>query len=342
MSSTRNLTLDVAKGISILLMTISHLTIFQENQTISSFNTNYLFFFRLPLFIFISGLLFIPQDKVLKFAYNKFDGLIKPIVTLFIAFVVIVTVFGIFKGDGVGDAYAKADIIFQNLFYPLWFPITLFFALFLYNLIMYFRYNHDKRLTTFVTLSVLLLAVGLYFIDLKSKLLVINTIIIFLYLLAVGFTVKSNQFIDVLYKPLTLLTSILTLIICLYYKESLGIRLDLYHNIFGKFIPTTLTLLAAIVVVLNLAKQISKVPVLAKTLALCSKASFYILAFHIIIGNKILYPIVNKILGKSIISNCLQYIVMITLCIAIYKIVFYIPIVKKLMLPKKALKTFSE
>ena len=66
MSTSRNLTLDVAKGISILLMTVSHLSIFQDNPTVSWFNTNYLFFFRLPLFIFISGLLFVPQDKLLN------------------------------------------------------------------------------------------------------------------------------------------------------------------------------------------------------------------------------------------------------------------------------------
>ena len=50
--------LDIAKGVSILLMTITHLTLFKDYPSMIKINREIFMLFKMPLFIFISGMLF--------------------------------------------------------------------------------------------------------------------------------------------------------------------------------------------------------------------------------------------------------------------------------------------
>lgn len=338
MSAPRNLTLDVAKGISILLMTICHLMIFQENSFISKFNTNYIFFFTVPIFVFTSGLLFVPKDNLKKFITNKFDSLLKPIVALAITFIAIITSIGLLNGKNLKIAFEKADLLLQNLFFPLWFPTTLFISILLLNLILYFS-KKNRGLFYIVGISVILFVIALNNVANPSKLIVLDTVVYFLLLLTIGYIISIKNWIHYFFKTTTFILSCITLFIFFIFKNELNIKIDLYHNTFGNFIFTLISLILAFIILINISKLIIKVPVLGKVFTACSRASFYILAFHTVVGNKLIFPIFTRFLGNTVFCNVLQFIVTITICIFLYKVVFYIPFVRNFMLPKKEIQS---
>ncbi len=153
MIQNRNKTLDVAKGISILLMTLSHLKFLTRHKEISSLNVEYLMIFKMPLFIIISGFLISENKTLREFFQTKLDGLLKPMLTIFGTIFLISSIYHM--RDGVytfNDIWLTSKLAFHKYFLPLWFIFTLFVALIVFRLMMYVNTKFNK--ITFVVISV--------------------------------------------------------------------------------------------------------------------------------------------------------------------------------------------
>jgi polysaccharide biosynthesis protein PslL len=79
----RNLTVDVAKGIGIILVVLGHnwIVLHEKNDLF-----RVIFSFHVPLFFFISGLFLKDREGIKDFLISKSDSLLKPyfVVLIFI------------------------------------------------------------------------------------------------------------------------------------------------------------------------------------------------------------------------------------------------------------------
>lgn len=333
--SRRDTTLDIAKGMSILLMTISHLTLFQRHGNLSYVNLNYLTLFKMPLFIFISGILFSPTTDFKSYLINKFEGLIKPILTIFFAFFIATVSFNVLRLGITFECIKRGIVLFQNLFFPLWFPISLFFATVAFKL--FFYQIENKLIKSVFLLFILSFLLLLNYFKIGIGLIRFDNLIYFVYILSLGFLFKKRRLLPWIFKPITFIISVLLFGFCIYFSKELNIAINLYHVKFTSFIPTTVAFLSGISIVLFLSNQLKRFVILNDIFILCSQSAFYILAFHFILGNKILYPIVVRFLGENILSDSISFLLTIFSCIMLYKLTFKIPILTKFILPKKAL-----
>lgn len=133
----RNVTLDVAKGISILLMTVTHLAIFNNHPAIKAFNNEVLLLFKMPLFIFVSGYQFSGKRSFKEFARGKFDGLVKPVVTILFISASITGIWWLAGGESAYSLFGHVRLSLSRYYIPLWFPVTLFLALIVFRFVLW-------------------------------------------------------------------------------------------------------------------------------------------------------------------------------------------------------------
>ena len=337
-SAERDTTLDIAKGISILLMTISHLFLFKNFPKVSDFNESTLVLFKMPLFIFISGVLFSNRLGFKEFFINKFDALIKPILTIFVGSIIVALLMNHTKDLSFLEWVEFLNGIIKKYYYPLWFPLALFVTIIIFKSVMdaKSKWKPSIFLMMYVTLITVLILLTKH--NIKFSLFLAHPILYFFIILSIGYTLKKYQWIHMMYRTDLFLFSVLIFIWYLFEKEVLGIKLNLFMNQFGLLIPTVIAFISGISIILFLSKQISKTKYLSKGLTYCSKGSFFILAFHVIIGNYLIYPYLKDYISNVYLLSVITFVLTIASCIIIYKSLFHSKILKYLLLPKKALK----
>ena len=151
MVTYRNKTIDVAKGLGIILVVFGHNAL--ANVEIHSF----IFSFHIPLFLLLSGIFFNPSQSFTQLILTKSDGLLKP-------YFLVVGVLGLIKFI----AGAKLPLLIFSILYgngsntwpPLWFLPYLFvlflFAWFFINLIPS-RYANSSWLISILILVLFML-----------------------------------------------------------------------------------------------------------------------------------------------------------------------------------------
>lgn len=333
----RNLTLDVAKGISILLMTMSHLSLFVNYKDIVQIN-EVLVLFKMPLFIFISGYLFSDRLDVCSFLKSKLDSLVKPIVSIMIGTFIYLLIRFSLKGIGGGDTDKLIQAVLDELSYlygPLWFPIILFFTLVLLKIVVRLSTSRNRsyHLITFMAMIALLDMVTR--LGLHIHIMKFHALLYFLIIATAGFLTKKRDLQPAILNKITFIGSIILFTILVWNRDKLGIELNFNKNVFGDFIPTVLTFTTGIVIVLNISKMLSKIPYVSPLLVACSRHSLFILAFHIFIGNYLLYKGFAHIVRPNVYTNILGFVLTITLCCLIQEIVTRTKFLKYLFLPTK-------
>lgn len=336
-TSNRNKNIDIAKGISILLMPISHLTFFQNYELVMDIN-EILVLFKLPLFIFISGLLFSEKKSFKEFFVQKFDGLLKPTLFLLLTTGFCSLIYHIYTNQGFELAYKR--II--SIYFPLWFPMVLFISLVLFKGL--FELNSRKTTSFAYIVSVTSIILLLYFFTRKEisiSLLSAYSILYFLIILFISFYFKKKDLFNQIFDKKILIAAILIFSFCIYNRDLLNIELNLFDNKFGLLIPTAITFMSGIVIVFNIAYYLSKNVFISKILIECSKSSFFILAFHVLLGNIILQPLCAKLFSPSPLLDLLVFILTILGCILIHKLTFHIKLIRNFMLPKKVIENYE-
>ena len=83
---------DIAKGISITLMTIGRYDFVNIYPYLVQFQ-NIVMVLKMPTFIFISGYLFSNRLNFKHFLYHKIDGLIKPLISFILSLTLLNIIF---------------------------------------------------------------------------------------------------------------------------------------------------------------------------------------------------------------------------------------------------------
>ena len=137
--SNRNLTVDIAKGYSILLVAVYHSQL--REQAVFLFES--MGVFRLPLFFFVAGVFFNYHKPLNQFVSHKASALLKPyFVTLFLLFIA-----ALLLGDDVsqwslwGIFYGNGETLYWT---PFWFLPHLF-AIYLFSFVVCRLMDFDQR-----------------------------------------------------------------------------------------------------------------------------------------------------------------------------------------------------
>lgn len=333
----RNSTLDVAKGISILLMTITHLVIFSHHPTLRVFNANVLLVFKMPLFIFISGYLFSEKRTVREFAAGKFDGLVKPVVSILCLSAVVAAVWWFATGGGISGVFGHTFHVLARYYIPLWFPLTLFLSLVVFRMLIALN-KGGKYYALPVIIAVALLFTIITRSGVNTFILEFHAMLHFLVFLLIGYLMRKRDALERLLNIGSFLAFTAIFVAAILLRRYLNVHLDLNTNTFGNFIPTIIASFSGIIMVINISRWLSKVRYVSSVFILCSRSSFYILAFCMLLGNSIIYPLVARFLPVNILTEMLCFVLTISACIALYKATFHTRYLKYLLLPLKSFR----
>lgn len=338
MNKERDITLDIAKGVSILLMTITHLNLFTNFPTLQFINKEYFVLIKMPLFIFISGLLFTNKSSFKDFFISKFDSLIKPVITISIIIFIVAIILSL-GNNAIKETLMNSKYFLFGNIYPLWFPIALFITLVIFKLLITVKFQLPKSYLFSSTILILLALSLLNQFNLEIYIFKFHSILYFLLIFALGYLAQKRNWLSFLFDKSIFALSSIVFFTTISLRHQLLIEVDLNMNSFGNLIPTFLMMLSGIIVILNIAKIISKSFILSQILAKCSYSSFFILALHILIGNEILYPVLKIFLGDNNYTAIITFILTIISCCSIHKLIFNLKYINYLLLPIKSIKT---
>lgn len=324
--------IDISKGISIILMTFSHLLVVKKHPEITNLNINYFMIFKMPLFIIISGILFSNKKNIKDFIRSKVDSLLKPTISTILLFsLTSLLVWGAYNPDGISLKAALAKTIL--IAFPLWFIFSLFFSLVIFRFIFSILEHKDNGFKFAVITTTILFLALLNVYNLKYYFINLSTIIYFLLYLFIGYVIKWKLLLKYLISTPVFITSVIIFITFILLKQKIDISLSLTNNIFDPFFLTLLYSVVCSIMVLNISNIIAKQKWLAQFLILCGRSSFFILSFHIALGNFILPYLIPKD-NQSYIFDILILIFTILGCILLREIFKYTRITRYLFLPK--------
>ncbi len=330
----RNTTLDIAKGISILLMTITHMVVFSTHPTIKYVNAEVLMVFKMPLFIFISGWLFAPKRSLGEFVVGKADGLLKPMAVILGVAFVIVGIGQLPLGGGVIATVGRTIFNLSYYFIPLWFPATLFVALVVFRILTWLWETRGVR-SIFATAAIVLALVVVWRTGVSLYIVEFHSLLIFVIFLWAGWMVRRFGTLEVMLGVGPFLFFVAMFGVTIAFRDWLGVGLDINANHLGSFVPTMLASFSGVMIVINLSRWLSRVPWVSSALVLCSRGSFYILAFSTLLGNELVHPLVTRWLPGGTLADALSWTVTIGLCVALWRATFFTRYLKYLLLPLK-------
>jgi fucose 4-O-acetylase-like acetyltransferase len=339
--------LDVAKGLSIILMTLVHYPFTQTYvyPNLTFLVNHVLMLFVVPIFIFISGYLMGDGSSFKAFFFAKIDGLIKPLV----GFLLSITILNIIKYSMTADAISLHGIVstvnallsvvvfgdlgFVN--YALWFVAALFWGLLALKggIIIWGL----KKPLKYVLLAVFVLLLGILNGTSVTAYYVAYVPVFFIFLvLGYGFKKWSDQYfngISFFYSNIMFVFPILFGIgWFVLNKFKLRTDLDVFNFHFNYHYLLLLALLGIFSVFL-LCRYLEKIPLLNTALVQCSHASFFILGFHVFILD--VYKLAFDLKGYHPLTHVVLFILNIVVCYVIYRSAAQTPFIRMLFTPLK-------
>ncbi|MFD1771554.1 acyltransferase family protein [Sphingobacterium suaedae] len=325
--------LDISKGISILLMTFSHLLVIKKHPELTELNIHYLMIFKMPLFIIISGFLYSNKRTLRTYALSKVDSLLKPTVNTIALFSLFALLFSGSSPNvltSIKNAVAQAIV----LAFPLWFIFSLFLSLLIFRLIFYVLESKNNDVKFPVIFCILLILSLLNVYNLKYYFFNPSTIIYFLLYLSIGYLIKTKHWLNGLLSKHVWIYSVLIFFTFILAKQKIDINLSLTNNVFAPFFLTLLYSIVGTIMIWNVSNLIARQKWLAWFLNLCGQSSFFILSFHILFGN-VLIPKLLPQTNQSYFFDILTLILTIAGCILIKEGFARIKITRYLFLPNQ-------
>ncbi|WP_180116301.1 acyltransferase family protein, partial [Acinetobacter sp. YH12119] len=264
MSNYRARFIDVAKGISIILMTLTHLQFVKKYDLIESFNYDYLILFKMPMFIIISGYLFNTKKNLNYFLFSKFDSLIKPATSVIFIFYLISLIPYI-----LGLINYPNPIKILGIFTPLWFIFSLFLSLVLFRFIFYIFEKYQIKIAFFTTISLLIVLASLNEFDIRYSIFNLSTIIYFLIYLSIGYIIKKNDFFKYVidYKSTLILVILFSTIFVT--KDLFDIKIRMFSNVYSPFLFALIYSLCGAMMVISISNHIIKYNLIQSFLKKC-------------------------------------------------------------------------
>jgi fucose 4-O-acetylase-like acetyltransferase len=337
---------DIAKGLSIILMTVGRYDFVDIYPYLNEFQ-NVTVFFRMPDFFFVSGYLFSERLNFKHFLYHKIDGLIKPL----ISFILSLTLLNIIFYGIVSDALTFNEVLeqiknsgrylyhgrFDVINVSFWFIVALFLGQ--VTLKGFLEIKELKKPLNYLFLIVFFLA--LYFLNtLKINFYWTEYIPISFTYLLLGYSFRkiSTRFLDgtsFFYSKKMIVFPILffiSIFILNYWNIEINFSLgSLEYN----YHYLLLVSLLGVFTVLYLCRYIEKIPILNSFLVYCSKASFYILAYHIFI--KDVFVVLFDLKTYNPVLHTVLFFSNIILCCLIYIFLKKVPFVRIVFYPIKVI-----
>lgn len=343
--------LDVAKGFSIILMTLVHYPFTQQENIYPGLNflvDDVLMIFVVPIFIFISGYLISDSKSFKVFFFSKIDGLIKPLfgfllsITLLNILVFIITSNkitpqGIIKYiNAFLSVFIYGDLGFVN--YALWFIGALFWALLLLKISLVIIGLKGQQKYAYLALLVLLLFC-LSYTQIKFYYLAYVPVFFIFLALGYGFKIVSKRFLKgtlFFYSKIMIVFPMLFLILCfVLYKFNVRTDLDLFLFVFNYHYLLVLSIVG-IFFVFFLCRYFEKIPLLKAILVKCSKASIFILGFHVFILD--VFKLVFDLEVYNPLLHFVLFVLNIVLCYTIYSLIIKIPFLRLIFIPLKGIE----
>lgn len=338
---------DIAKGLSIILMTVGRYDFEDIYPYLKEFQ-NVTVFFRMPDFFFASGYLFSSRLDFKPFLYHKIDGLIKPLISFVISLTLLNIIFDSIVSDGLNfnQVFEQIKDVARHLYHGQFDVINVSFwfiaALFLGQITLkgFLEIKELKKPLNYILLTAFFLA--LYFLNtIESGFYWTEYIPISFTYLLLGYSFQkiSTRFLDgtsffyskkMIVFPILFFISIFILNHWIIEKNfSLGAREYNYHYLL-------LVSLLGVFTVLYLCRYLEKLPIINSFLVYCSKASFFILAYHIFI--KDVYAVLFDLKTYNPVLHTVLFFSNIILCCLIYRFLKKVPFVRIVFYPIKAIK----
>lgn len=276
--------IDIAKGIAIIFMVMGH-------TSIPSFLSKYIWSFHMPLFFFMSGLMYNQQR------YNNFSTLLKKRMrTLFVPYWIFTII--VFIGY-TGTTYQNAEELYLGWKgYALWFMPVLFFSNLLFYYIAKLRSNLKLILLACLTASFgyILFLCGVH---LPFK---IEVVPFALFFLIIGYCIKDKA---MTFKPNCWICAIIG-IITIGLSQVLP-KLDMCENYYGIFGINLLNALLGIVFISIISYYIANVfGKYSRPLKWAGENSLFIMAFSQVFNYWILVSL-EKLPIPHIVALPLRY-----------------------------------
>jgi fucose 4-O-acetylase-like acetyltransferase len=335
---------DIAKGISILLMTIGRYDFGDTYPYLLKFQdiTSVL---RMSTFIFISGYLISERLNFKHFLFHKIDGLLKPLLSFILSLTLLNILFHLIFSDVVSSGFILEQIMnlaryfyhgsFDVINVSFWFIGALFVGQ--VTLKGFLEIKEFKKPMNYLFLAVFFIVL-IFLNEYKIKFYWTEYIPIFFTYLVIGYSFRkiSSRFLNgtsFFYSSIMILFPILFFVIN-FILNQLDIKIH-YGLALLEFNYHYLLLLSLIGVftVLYFCRYFEKIPLLNSFLVYCSKASFFILAFHIFI--KDWQDVVFDLKTYNPTLHIVLYISNIVLCCLIYKFLQQVPFIRILFYPLK-------
>lgn len=337
---------DIAKGISIILMTIGRYNFVETYPYLLEFQ-NITSVLRMPTFVFISGYLLSDRLNFQVFLFHKIDGLLKPLISFVLSLTLLNIIFYIIVSDTVSSGFILGQIVnvgryfyngsFDVINVSFWFIGALFVGQ--VTLKGFLEIKEFKKPLNYLFLAVFFLVL-IVLNTIKIKFYWTEYIPIFFTYLFLGYSFKkiSKRFLNgtsFFYSKLMIVFPILFLI-ANYVLNQLDITINFSLNALEYNYHYLLILsLLGIFTVLYLCRYIEKIPMLNSFLVYCSKASFFILAFHIFIKDA--YIVFFDLKTYNPLLHFVLFISNIILCCLIYRFLQRVPFVRIIFYPIKAI-----
>lgn len=337
---------DIAKGISIILMTISRYHFVAIYPNLMHFQ-NIVMVLKMPSFIFISGYLLSNRLDFKNFLYHKIDGLLKPL----LSFVLNLTLLKILLYSIVSDVVTVKGCLdyilnlgrsfyhgsFDVINVSFWFIGGLFLGQ--VALKGFLGIKDLKKPLNYLFLTTFFIVI-LILNTIKIKFYWSEYIPIFFTYLFLGYSFKiiCNRYFNgtsFFYSERMILFPFLFLISrFILGKLNFGINLNLaglhfnYHyllvlSVFGVFS------------LLYLCRFIEKIPILSSLIVYCSRASFFILAYHLFIVD--VFNLLFDLESYNPWLHTFLFFLNIVLCCFIYMFLKKVPVVRLFFYPIKTI-----
>ncbi|GAA4976497.1 acyltransferase [Algibacter aquimarinus] len=346
--------LDIAKGFSIILMTLVHYPFIQVDNIYPNLNflvDNVLMIFVVPIFIFISGYLIRDKLSFKAYFFIKVDGLIKPLMGFLLCLTVLNILLYIISSDEVSingmTKYVNALLsvfIYGNLGfvnYALWFVGALFLGLIvLKGSLVSLSLKKPLRYLFLVFIGLMLLVL----INTRIEFYYLSYVPIFFTFLVLGYSFKkiSDRHLNgvsFFHSKIMIIFPVLFLISCFVLNEfEIRTDLDIFLFVFNYHYLLLLSI-AGIFSVFFFCRYLEKIPYLNKALVECSKASFFILGFHVFILD--VYRLMFNLNVYNPFLHFVLFVLNILMCYIIYRIATQIPFIRLLFVPLKRIDLFK-
>jgi hypothetical protein len=330
MEANRDRSLDLAKGIAILVMPFSHLQFFTRHESINAFNDAYLVIFKIPIFIIISGILLKETEDFTTFSRKKTDGLLKPL-----AAVLFITLLCMAYKNGIEHIYTDPIQVIQNLkeiYYPAWFIVVLFISLMLFRALSHIMVKSKGIIL--IPLFLIAIAQNILYPEILITRLT-NIVLYFLLFLQIGNLIRRYDLAKKLFRLNTVIYSLTVLFFYIILKDYQQIQINIWEGRFDPFLAALIVSLCSSHIILWLSNILKDIPVIYTFLYECSRSSFFILIFHVLFGNYILYPLFEEHFHHFFFSDVIGFVMAILLCILTRRLVLKTKFLKHVMLPIK-------